>query len=437
MDNVKAEKTGAFEMASFGGAQFAASTYMAFTSYYLMMFFTDVAFIPPAVTAVLLFCFRLFSAADTQVIGIIINRRRFDDGKYRPYFKWLSVPFAVCFVALGLTPGVGASVRIFYAAFMLVLCDMCWTTLNLASISMLPYLAKDDVSRSKFMSFSNGSAICAYILVGTFLLPLTGLLGAGERNNGFAPALALLALISVPLFINAYFRLKERNYIDPPVMPAIKDVFMAIGRNKRLMLFLAGFCLYFMADAFKNLTTYYYMAHYMGRADLMPVVILAGLASPLAMQPIIPRLLNLAKKESLIIFGLFSASCSCMLMLAAGTRPLALIVCVVLYGVFTAIIANLLFTVMASFSDEMQTQKNISMSEMLAATINLCSNLGAGLASGAAAMAMAAFGYSAQAAAQTAGAVFGIRVLYILCTASGMVLSGAVLLLNRRSKAAK
>ena len=87
MEN-KSEKINTVEMLSFGGAQFASYIFMAFSSYYLMMFFTDVALISPAITAVFMVFYRLFDAADNQVIGLFINRTRFNDGKYRPYFKW-------------------------------------------------------------------------------------------------------------------------------------------------------------------------------------------------------------------------------------------------------------------------------------------------------------------------------------------------------------
>ena len=435
MDDVKAERATAPEMLSFGGAHFAASIYMAFSSYYLMMFLTDVALLPSAATAALLFCFRLFAAIDTQAIGIFVNRVNFRDGKYRPYFKWCALPYAASLAALGLTPYVGASFKLVYAALVLVFCDLFWTTLNIASFSMLPYLASDDAGRSKFISFSHGSSIASYILVGTFMLPLSNLLGGDGRDGGLSLTLAILALLALPLFYNAYFSLRERNYAGPKENPAIKDILLAIGQSRRVMLFLVGFLLYCMGDGFKNLTAYYYLTHVMGRPELLPVVISAGLISPLAMQLVIPRLLKLAKKEALIVFGLFAASASSLLMLAAGSSPFALIVCVVLYGAFTAVVANLVYAVMASFSDEMRALRDISMSEILTAAMNLCSNLGVGIASGVAAMALAAFGYSAQAVSQTAAALSGIKALYILCTASGLAISGIVMLFFSKKNA--
>ena len=121
-------------------------------------------------------------------------------------------------------------------------------------------------------------------------------------------------------------------------------------------------------------------------------------------------------------------------MLLTGNRPVALITCVVFYGVFTAIVANLVFTVMASFTDEMRTQQNMNVSEILTATLGLSSNIGIAIASGTAPVVMTAFGYTALAASQTTGALISIKTLYILCTAAGMALAGFVMLLFRLKK---
>jgi len=429
------EQASGLEMLSFGGAQFASSIYMAFSSYYLMMFCLEVALIPAAATAVLLFCLQVFAAFDDQAISLFINRWRFKDGKYRPYFKWCALPFAISLAALGLAPDIGVVGRVAYVALALLLCEVSWSALRVASMAMLPYLARGDVRRAQFISCANASSIFAYIVVGACMLPLADFLGNGNMGKGFALTLALFAAIAAPLHFNAYFRLSERHYGETRHQPTIRDMLSAIGRNRRIVLFMLGYGLYSMADAFKSLTTYYYAAWVMARPDLLPAIILAGLISPLAVQPLIPRLLAYAGKEALINFGLFAATCASLLMLAAGARPYALIACVALYGVCTAIVANLVFTVVASFADEMRQQHGMNISEILTATLGLAASLGVALASGAAPVVLAASGYSPQAAHQPSAALTGITALYVGCTAAGMALAGlAVLAFRKRSE---
>ena len=421
-------------MLSYGGAQFAMGIYMAFSAYYLMMFCTDIALIPPATTAFLLLCYRLVSVVDDPVMGFSINRVHLKGGKYRPFLKLFALPFAIGLTAFGLTPHIDPAARVLFAVFTLILCELSRSAMSTASLSMLPYFAKDDKTRTKFVSFSNGSAIVAYIAIGTFMLPLAELFSKDDRAKGFSLTLVLYAAIALPLLFNAWFRLKERYYGETPAKPAVRDLFAAITGNRRLLMVLLGFCLYAMANSFKTQLVYYYVTYNIGLPDLLPVVIFAGLISPLAMQPVIPRLLTIAKKESLVVFGVFAASCASLTMLAAGNNPFALIGCFVFYGLFTAIIANLIFAVIASFTDEIRLRLNINMSEILTAALGLSSNLGITATSVLAPLAMSAFGYSAQAVVQTPAVLTGFKLLFIACTAAGLALSGIVLLLAFKNK---
>jgi len=72
----KSAKTNAVEMLSFGGIRFASGIYMAFLSYYLMVFCTDVALIPAAATAVLLLFNRIFNVVANVTLQALGCLRR-------------------------------------------------------------------------------------------------------------------------------------------------------------------------------------------------------------------------------------------------------------------------------------------------------------------------------------------------------------------------
>ena len=424
---------GIAEMMSYGGVQLSSTIFVAFSAYYLMSFLTDVALIPPAATAVLLMFMHLCGALDGLLIGLFINRANFKHGKYRPYYLWLAFPFAISLILMGSVPPFGAGVKIAYAAVTLILCQVCWSVLDMAAWSSLPYLARNDVNRTKFVSFSNASSILAFLVVGTFMMPLVELTGGRSRQLGFMLTMTLFAIISVPLLINAFFRLKEQHNVPQVDKPNLRDIISAIGQNRRIMLFLAGYCVFLMADSFKNQTTYYYMTINMGRSDLLPVVIMAGIIVSLASQPFIPKLLSFAAKETLIVAGLFMSSLCSIAMLLAGNNITGLIVCVMLYGAFISVPANLAFTLMASFTDEIRLGRNMGISEFLTSGMRISSKVGLALASGIAPLTLSLAGYSAQAAQQSQTALTGIKILFIVCTAIGLSLSGIIMLSLKRN----
>ena len=431
------EKAGTSEKLALGGAQFASCFLPAFLAYHLMWYCTDVVLISPWATGFLMMLPRMFGACYDNALGLFMNRTHFKDGKFRPYFKWCAIPFAVSLSLLCYMPATSLAGKIVYIVVILLSCELFSAAMITATYAMIPYLAKSDVDRTKFVSFCVACSILSYIVVGSLLLPMADFLGNGDRRIGLPLTLTLLALLATPLHFTAYFCLKERHYTVPSSTPTLNELVTAITQNRRLMLFFAGYGVYIMANGFKSLTTYYYVLYVMGHPKLLPTVLLAGLVSPLVMQPVLPLLLALARKETLIAVGLFGASVASLLMLAAGNHTVALISCVVLYGMFTAITANLVFALMASFSDEILGCKNIPMSDILSATMRFGDRVGIALAGGMAALVLGFCGYVAptteQATAglvaeQSATALAGIKALFILCTAGGLILAGLTIL---------
>ena len=430
-------------MLALGGAQFASCFLPAFLAYHLMWYCTDVVLIPPWITGILLMLPRLVGACYDNVLGLFMNRMQFKDGKFRPYFKWCAVPFAVSLSLLCYMPMSSLAGKIAFIAAMLICCELFGTAMVTASYAMIPYAAKSDVDRTKFVSVCVAGSIMSYIVVGSFLLPMVHLLGKGDKWVGLPLTLSLLALVAVPLHLNAYFRLKERHYNVSSSKPFLKDLVKAVSQNRRLLLFFTGYGIYTMANGFKSQTTYYFVTYNMGLPKLLPIIFMAGLLSPLAIQPVLPRLLTLARKETLIMMGLFGASVASFLMLAAGTHPVALIACVVLYGFFTAVNANLVFSLMASFSDEITKNKNIQMSDVLSAIMRFSDRVGTAVAGGIGAVVLGCCGYLAPTAEQSAmgivveqstTALAGIKALYILFTTVGLIFAGLTMFMLRNAR---
>ena len=427
-------KNSAMKMLAYGGVQFATSIFYAFSSYYLLAFLTDVAMIPTAIAGALLFALRLFSAAGDQAIGIYMNRsNEAKGGKYRPWFFRCALPYAICLAAVGFAPGFGLAGKVAYAAATLLLCELFRSALSMAAMSMLPYMAETDEERAKYISFSTAAGIFSYLVIGTFMIPLVGILGgSGGPRTGYAVIFVLFAVVAAPLGFNAYFRLSEGRYDAALTRQPLVKLYAAIFRNSRIILFYIGYCLFAIADAFRNLTAYYYVIYNLERPEILPIVIMAGVLTPLAMQPIIPKLLAFADKETFIVAGIFAASALNFILPAISAGEYAVIVCAVIYGAVTAVAVNLVYAMLASFADEMRERHKLQMSDVLSATLSLSNKIGIAIAGGAVPLVMAAYGYSAQNAAQPATALASVKSLYFTFTAAGMALSGIVMLMVMR-----
>jgi Na+/melibiose symporter-like transporter len=419
------------EMIAYGGAHFATTILPAFAAYHLMWYCTDVALVPAFAVSMMLMSLRLFGAFYVNFVGLFMNCTQFKDGKYRPYFKWCAIPLAIALALLCTMPVTNLVWKIAWLTVILLACEILNSILSIASLAMLPHLAKNDVDRTKYVSFFITFSILAFLVVGSFLRPAAWFLGDGDWRVGFPMVMALLAILVVPLSFNAWFRLKERYFHAPVHQPALRDLITIILRNRRILLFMAAYAIYVTGNGFKTTTTVYYFSCNLGCPEMLPTVFLAGLIAPLLMQPVMPRLLTLARKETLIVFGLLGATCTCFLIAIAGDNMMGLIVCFVLYGLFTAISANLVFAVMASLSDEIRESTSIQMSDVLSATMRFSDRIGMAISFGVAPMVLAICGYVPLSTEQTPTALAGIKALFIFFTAGGLILAGVFMLVFR------
>jgi len=102
-------------------------------SLYLMYYYTDVAGISLAAVGALFLVVRLLDVAAGPLAGALIDRTHTRWGKARPWFLWMTVPFAVIAVLTFTVPGSGSLVYVYvtYILFNLIAsvnpfsCIMC------------------------------------------------------------------------------------------------------------------------------------------------------------------------------------------------------------------------------------------------------------------------------------------------------------------------
>ena len=101
---------------SYGAADTAGQLVFCVISFYLLYFYTDVYGISLGAAGTILLIARIIDAIDAPIWGIIFDKTNSRWGKSRPWFLWLCVPFATFGVLTFLTPDLGHSAKVWYAA---------------------------------------------------------------------------------------------------------------------------------------------------------------------------------------------------------------------------------------------------------------------------------------------------------------------------------
>jgi sugar (glycoside-pentoside-hexuronide) transporter len=178
-------------------------------SFYLLKFYTDVYGISAATAGAILLFARCVDALDAPVWGIIFEKTHSRWGRSRQWFLWLCVPFAVAGVATFVTPSVGPTAKIIYAACTYVICSILYTGINTPVTAILAALTPDSHERVVLTSFRMFGSKLGVLFVNLTVLGLVARLGHGNDRRGFMMVMPIYAIGTVVLYLLAFRNLRE------------------------------------------------------------------------------------------------------------------------------------------------------------------------------------------------------------------------------------
>lgn len=145
--------------------------------FYGTYFYTDVFGISAALVGTLFGITRLWDAVNDPMMGIISDKTETRWGKFRPYFIWMVVPFAVLGVATFTTPDWAQDTKVIYAFVTYTLFGMVYTAINLPYSSLMGVMSADPNERTSISTYRFVGAYSGGLIVSMTLLPLVAFFG--------------------------------------------------------------------------------------------------------------------------------------------------------------------------------------------------------------------------------------------------------------------
>ena len=145
---------------------------------FLMIYYTDVFGLLPAVVGTLFFVVRLSDGISDVAMGIIGDRTESKYGKFRPWVLWSAIPLAVI-LSLTFTcpPGIGTTGKIVYAYVTYILFTLVYTANNIPYGALMAVMTDDDKERASIGSFRMAGAFAGGMVVQGLLLFLVAWFG--------------------------------------------------------------------------------------------------------------------------------------------------------------------------------------------------------------------------------------------------------------------
>jgi sugar (glycoside-pentoside-hexuronide) transporter len=255
---------------SYTSSEVAGQLIFCVISFYLLKFYTDVYGISAAAAGSILLFARCIDAIDAPVWGIVFDRTHSRYGKSRPWFLWLSVPFALFGVLTFATPNLGHTAKIFYAAATYVCCSILYTGINTPVTSILSALTPDSHERVVLTTFRMFGSKLGVLFVNLTVLRFVTLLGHGDDRRGFMIVMPIYAIGTVILYLLAFRNLEEIVPEDKKRI-SIKDSLSALrGNGPWLIIFLSSLA-FWVAFIARISAAPYFFEYVLHRKDLISI----------------------------------------------------------------------------------------------------------------------------------------------------------------------
>lgn len=405
---VTSEKLPLKRVLAFASTDTAGNLLYCVLTTFIMYFYTDVLGISVAAAGTILLIARFVDALDAPIWGFIIDHTNTRWGQSRPYWLWLSVPFAAAVFLAFLTPDFSSSGKFVYALITYILVGIIYTGISASMSSALPNLTYDSNERVRLNSWRSNGGMIGYFIAASFTLPLVSFFGQGNDATGFKITAAVFGVITILLLSFAFFGTKELKRTTNQKSLTLRESFRAVKGNWPWLILVIVFICYWIGNTARASTVIYYAEYNLGYKNLASV--LNGLVVVQMISiTLIPFIVKKLIKSHTQILGLALATIGQVFIAFSGMNVTMIIIGWVIASLGTGIAVTLPFAMLSDTVDYGEWKTGIRASGFLTAIgISFCIKLGSGLGSFIPSLILEGAGYTAN-QTQTAQSLAAIK----------------------------
>jgi GPH family glycoside/pentoside/hexuronide:cation symporter len=236
--------------------------------FFITYFYTDVFGIAPATLVTMFLITRIWDAVNDPIMGAVADRTNTRWGKFRPYLLWVAIPFGLVGVAVFTTPDLSMTGKIIYAYVTYILLDFVYTAINVPYSALMGVMTSNARVRTILSQFRFAAAFLGALIIQYSVLRLVKILGKGNEPLGWQLTMVVLSILAIIMFFITFITTKER--VQPPreqksyLKGDLRDLF----RNKPWLLIAGGTVFQLTYITIRNGSIIYYFKYFVGDQQL-------------------------------------------------------------------------------------------------------------------------------------------------------------------------
>ncbi len=393
------------------------------------LYCTNVLGVNPTLMGTLTLIWTIWDAINDPMMGAIMDKafvkHQNGKGKFRPWLLRATPLLAITAICLWTIPTFFDGITMLVCLFAFkILYEAAYTMFNIPMGSLLSAMSKTDAERASLSSARGVGSMIGNMLPGMAGPVIIKLCGGDRNSAGYMITGIACAIIGFIICFMHYAWTEERAVVGAEAKAddiKFSDILVVVKKNRPFVaLFIHGVCICLMQYAAQTLGLYMYSGVY---HDVSYQTISSALSSPfmIGSMIVIPFMCKKFGLEKLIRYSLLIGGAICgglfILHLVTNVHPLLHGVILGIGSGFAMVSIQMQWGLVGEAIDynELVTGKRTEGS--IYGTFNLSRRIGQAIGSGVAFYALAWIGYNGQAEVQTAGTIFGLKVLCVLVPA--------------------
>lgn len=439
----------------------ASNFYWKTFEFFLMFFYTEVFGISAAAVGTMLLITRITDAVADPIMGTIADRTKTRWGHFRPYIIWFAAPMAVAGVLTFTTPNLSHGGKIVYAYVTYCLLMFMYTAVNIPYSALMGVMTSSSKERTSLSSYRFIGAFtvatfvqyCTRNLAQYFGLDAAqkaghSLLGqpiawvkwffsrefmeikqtAAQQAHGWQMTMVLYGILATALLFLCFAITRER--VAPPAQQEanLKKDLVEVGKNRSFLVLLGVLMLVLTAFVVKGSVSAYYFKYFVHREDLLSLFLVSNGLAFLAAVFATNLVKSFFDKKALFIFSIGVGGVIVCLFALAKPESLGLMFALQIASSFV-LGANspLVWAMFADTADDAEWRTGRRNTGLVFAAAIFGTKVGVAIGAWVLGIILSIFGYVAQADAQSASAIHGIRLSMGLIPGIMLIVAAALM----------
>lgn len=364
---------------------------------FLMLYYTDVVGLSPAVVGTLFLVVRLFDAITDPVMGNLADKTQSRFGHFRPYLLWLALPFALISILAFTTPELEGTDKIIYAFTTYTLLMVAYTAINIPYCALGGVLTSDVKERVSVQSYRFVFGMLGGVIVAGCTMPMVEYFGQGDTAKGYQYTMTAMSLLGLVLFLLCFFGTKERIEQPPEQNLSLFKSLKTLVKNDQWRVLCAAALFLLTGQVIRLTLGVYYVKYYLGQEDLITSFMTLGVVGSMIgcafAQPLAKRF---CKIKAYISLQLIAASiCSASYFISSDNITLAF-TAFILWKFFLDMATPLLWAKMADTIDYGHHKTGVRITGLVYSGVIFFIKMGVALGGAIAGWLLAFYNYQAQ-----------------------------------------